>query len=105
MSDNTDWTLIVLASQKAQIAAEGSLQITERLQAEWGNRLTGLEGRFSALEGRITALEGRVTSVAAGQDSLHRAVMRMAGTQADQTARLTRIEQTLTDIARKLAAP
>lgn len=92
MSDNTDWTLIVLASQKAQIAAEGSLQATERFQSEWGNRLTGIESRLGGLEGRFTALEGRVTTLAAGQDSLQRAVMRIADIQAEHTARLNRIE-------------
>jgi hypothetical protein len=102
MSSTADLTLIVRASQKAQAAAEGALAITERLAADFGHRLSAIEGRFSSLEGRVTVL-------AAGLDSVHRAVLRIADTQfehsatlADHTARFDAIDQALAAILAKL---
>jgi hypothetical protein len=60
--------------------------------------------RLSAMEARLGAIEGRIANLAAGQNSRELAIMRIADTQADHTARLTRIETLLTDIARKLGA-
>jgi hypothetical protein len=45
-----------------------------------------------------------MTNFAAGQSSHELAIMRIADTQADHTARLTRIETMVSDIARKLDA-
>ena len=56
------------------------------------------------MEARLGAIEGRIANLAAGQNSHEMAIMRIADTQADHTARLTRIETLLTDIARKLGA-
>jgi hypothetical protein len=97
MSGNADWTLIVRNSQKAARAAEAALEITQRLEADLSHRLTALEGRFGALEGRMT-------SAAAGLDSLHRAVLRIADIQDDQTARLDGIDTRLGNIETTLAA-
>lgn len=102
MSGNTDWTLIVRASAKAQAAAEGAMDISQRLQTDLGHRFSALESRLGGLEGRFTALEGRVTTLAAGQDSLHRAVLKIADIQADHTAQLTAIETTLAAILARL---
>jgi hypothetical protein len=102
MSETADWTIIVRNSQKAARAAEAALEITQRLETDLSHRLTALEGRFGALEGRMT-------SVAAGLDSLHRAVLRIADIQDDQTAgldgqtaRLASIETTLALILARL---
>ena len=95
MSEATDWTLIVRASQKAQIAAEAALEITGRLKLEIGLRLDGLEGGLGTLE-------GRAASLAAGQDSLHRAVLRIADTLIDHSARFDAIDKNLADIAARL---
>lgn len=104
MSDNTDWTLIVLASQKAQIAAEAAMASARLLESEAGGRLTMIEARLGGIESRLANLS-------AGQASHERAIMRMAEIQAEHTMRLTRmeaqisrIETVLTDIARKLDA-
>lgn len=95
MSDNSDWTLIVRASQQAKVAAEAAVASARLLESEAGHRLT-------AMEARLGAIEGRITNLAAGQSSHELAIMRIADTQADHTARLTRIETLLTDIAKKL---
>lgn len=97
MSENTDWTLIVRASQQAKVAAEAAVASAKLLESEAGHRL-------SAMEARLGAIEGRIANLAAGQNSHELAIMRIADTQADHTARLTRIETLLTDIARKLGA-
>ena len=44
----------------------------------------------------------RVTTLAAEQDSLHRAVLKIADIQADHTAQLTAIETTLAAILARL---
>jgi hypothetical protein len=95
MSDNTDWTLIVMASQKAQVAAEAALASARLQESEAGQRLT-------AIEARMGGVEGRLTTIGAGQSSHELAIMRIAVTQADHTARLTRIEATLARIEAKL---
>ena len=95
MSENIDWTLIVRASQQAKLAAEAAVASARLLESEAGHRLT-------AMEARLGAIEGRITNLAAGQSSHELAIMRIADTQADHTARLARIEVLLTDIARKL---
>jgi hypothetical protein len=95
MSENVDLTLILRNSQSAARAAQAALEIAEWLKSDVGNRLTALEARFTGLEGRFTSLEGRVTTLAAGQDSLHRAVLRIADG-------LDGIEARLTDIAARL---
>jgi hypothetical protein len=95
MSGNTDWTLIVLASQKAQVAAEAALASARLQESETGHRLT-------AIEARMVGVEGRLTTIGAGQSSHELAIMRVADTQADHTARLTRIEATLARIEAKL---
>jgi hypothetical protein len=46
MSDNTDWTLIVLASQRDQIAAEAAMGSARLLESEAGGRLTTIEVRL-----------------------------------------------------------
>ena len=97
MSENTDGTLIVRASQQAKVAAEAAVASAKLLESEAGHRL-------SAMEARLGAIEGRIANLAAGQNSHELAIMRIADTQADHTARLTRIETLLTDIARKLGA-
>lgn len=97
MSGNIDWTLIVMASQKAQVAAEGALASARLLESEAGHRLT-------AIEARMGGVEGRLSTIAAGQNSHERAIMRIADTQADHTARLTRIEAKLDAIEAALAA-
>ena len=95
MSENIDWTLIVRASQQAKVAAEAAVASARPLETEAGHRLT-------AMEARLGAIEGRITNLAAGQSGHELAIMRVADTQADHTARLARIEVLLTDIARKL---
>ena len=55
------------------------------------------------MEARLGAIKGRITNLAAGQASHELAIMRIADTQADHTARLTRMETMLTNIARKLS--
>jgi hypothetical protein len=97
VSDNTDWTLIVRASQQAKVAAEAAVASARLLESEVGHRLT-------AMEARLGAIEARLTNLAAGQSSHELAIMRVADTQADHTARLARIEVLVTDIARKLDA-
>jgi len=97
MSESTDWTLIVRASQQAKVAAEAAVASAKLLESEAGHRL-------SAMEARLGAIEGRIANLATGQNSHELAIMRIADTQADHTARLTRIETLLTDIARKLGA-
>jgi hypothetical protein len=96
MSGNIDWTLIVMASQKAQSAAEASLASARLLESEAGHRLT-------AIEARMGGVEGRLTTIAAGQNSHELSIMRIADTQADHTARLTRIEAKLYAIEATLA--
>jgi TolA-binding protein len=88
MSGNVDLTLIFMASQKAQTAAEAALASSQLLESEAGHRL-------GAIEARMGGVEGRLTTIAAGQNSHELAIMRIANTQADHTARLTRIEATL----------
>lgn len=78
MSENVDLTLILRNTQAAARAAQAALDIADGMRSDVGNRLTALEARFTALEGRFAALEGRVTTLAAGQDGLHRAVLRIA---------------------------
>jgi hypothetical protein len=97
MSDNTDCTLIVRASQQAKVAAEAAVASARLLESEAGHRLT-------AMEARLGAIEGRITNIAAGQAGHEIAIVRIADTQADHTARLARIETLVTDIARKLDA-
>jgi hypothetical protein len=97
VSDNTDWTLIVRASQQAKVAAEAAVASARLLESEVGHRLP-------AMEARLGAIEGRLTNLAAGQSRHELAIMRVADTQADHTARLARIEVLVTDIARKLDA-
>ena len=97
MSESTDWTPIVRGSQQAKVAAEVAVESAKLLESESGYRL-------SAMEVRLGAIEGRIANLAAGQNSHELAIMRIADTQADHTARLTRIETLLTDIARKPGA-
>src|SRR3954462_3435732 len=97
MSDNTDWTIIVRASQQAKVAAEAAVASAKLLESEAGHRLT-------AMEARLASIEGRISNLAAGQHGHEIAVMRIADTQADHTARLTRMEAILADIARKIGA-
>ena len=91
----TDWTLIARAPQQAKVAAEAAVASAKLLESEASHRL-------SAMEARLGAIEGRIANLVAGQNSHELAIMRIADTQADHTARLTRIETLLTDIARKL---
>jgi hypothetical protein len=56
MSGAVDFTLILLASQKAQNAAEGALGVVTNLRAEHGGRLDSIEARMLGVEGRLTAL-------------------------------------------------
>ena len=98
MSENVDLTLILRNTQSAARAAEAALESAEGLRSDVGNRLTAMEARFSALEGRFTALEGPVTTLAAGQDSLHRAALRIPD-------RLDGIEARLADLAARLPKP
>jgi chromosome segregation ATPase len=102
MSDNTDWRLIVLASQKAQIAAEAAVASAQLLESEVGGRLTSVEARLGGIEGRMSNLF-------AGQASHERAIMRIAEIQAghtvllnEHTDRLTRIEGRLDGIEGRL---
>ena len=96
MSDNTDWTLIVMASQKAQVAAEAALASARLQESETGYRLT-------AIEARLTGVEGRLTTIGAGQSSHELAIVRITDTQADHTARLTRIEAKQEETVKTLA--
>jgi hypothetical protein len=95
MSESTDWTLIVRASQQAKVAAEAAVASAKLLESEAGHRL-------SAMEARLGAIEGRIANFAAGQNSHELAIMRIVDTQADHTARMTRIETLLTNVAQKL---
>jgi hypothetical protein len=95
MSESTDWTPIVRASQQAKVAAEVAVESAKLLESEAGHRL-------SAMEVRLGAIEGRIANLAAGQNSHELAIMRIADTQADHTARMTRIETLLTNVAQKL---
>src|SRR4051794_16141799 len=99
MSDVLDLRLILRNTERAASAAEAALAISQRLETEIGGRIAGLESRFTALEGRIPAL-------AAGLNSLERAVLKLndklldhdarfdalEASQADHSTRLTRIE-------------
>jgi hypothetical protein len=80
--------LILRNTQKAVQAAEAALEIAQRLETDFGHR-------FSALEGRFTGLEGRIATLSAGQNSLQRAVLRIADTLVDHWGRLDRIEAAL----------
>jgi hypothetical protein len=102
MSGAVDFTLILLSAQKAQNASEAALGVVTNLRSEHGGRLDSIEARMLGVEGRLTALS-------AGQDSLHRAVLRIADRQiehaatlAEHTASLARIETTLAAILAKL---
>jgi hypothetical protein len=97
MSETTDWTPIIRASQQAKVAAEAAVASAKLLESEAGHRL-------SAMEARLGAIEGGIANRAPGQNTHEMAIMRIADTQADHTARLTRIETLLTGIARKLGA-
>jgi hypothetical protein len=97
MSEDTDWTPIVRASQQAKVAAEAAVGSAKLLESEAGHTV-------SAMEARLGPIEGRIANLAAGQNSHELAIMRIAGTQADHTARLTRIETLLTNVAQKLGA-
>ncbi len=88
MSDNADWTLIVRASQQAKVAAEAAVASARLLESEAGNRLASVEARLGSIEARIANLT-------TGQAGHELAIMRIADTQADHTARLTRIEARL----------
>jgi hypothetical protein len=96
MSENVDLTLILRSTQAAARAAQAALDIAEGLKSDMGNRLTALEARFTALEGRFASLEGRVTTLAAEQDSLHRAVLRVADLLDGVDGRLVDIATRLT---------
>jgi hypothetical protein len=102
--DTVELGLILRNTQQAMRASEAALAIAQRIETEFGHRFSGLEARFSGLEGRFSAIEGRVTVLAAGQNSLQRAVLRIADTQDDQGGRLTRIEAKLDAIEAALAA-
>lgn len=102
MSESTDWTLIVRVSQQAKVAAEAAAASARLLETEVGHRLT-------ATEARLTAIEARIANLAVGMNSHGLATMRVAETQADHTARLTRMEAALiemramlTDIASRM---
>jgi TolA-binding protein len=82
--------LILRNTQQAVRVSEAALEITQRIETDFSHRFTALEGRF-------TSLEGRVTSLAAGQNSLQRAVLRIADTQDAHSARLGSIEGKLDD--------
>jgi hypothetical protein len=88
MSDNTDWMLIVQASQRAQRAAEAALATTTLWDSEFG-------GRLSSIEARLTGVETRLSAIAAMQHSHELALMRVTDTLAGHTASLTRIETAL----------
>jgi chromosome segregation ATPase len=77
--------LILRNTQKAVQAAEAALEIAQRIESDFGHR-------FSALEGRFTGLEGRITTLSAGQNSLQRAVLRIADTLVEHGGRLDRID-------------
>jgi hypothetical protein len=82
MSDNTDRTLIVRASEQSKVA---SARLPE---SEAGHRLV-------AMEGRLGAIAWRIANLALGQTGREQAIMRIADTSADHTARLTPIETPL----------
>ena len=99
-----DLGLILRNTQKAVQAAEAALEIAQRIETDFGHR-------FNALEVRFTGLEGRITTLGAGQNSLQRAVLRIADTLVDHGGRLDRIdgrldavEATLDAIAATLAS-
>jgi hypothetical protein len=94
MSGAVDFTLILLSAQKAQNASEAALGVVTNLRAEHG-------GRLDSVEASLTGMSARLTALSAGQDSLHRAVLRIADTQAEHTARLTDIAATLAAILAK----
>jgi hypothetical protein len=93
MSDVVDLPFVML--QKAQHAAEAAAASAKLLETEAGLRLTSIEARLVAVEGRLTGL-------AAGQNSHNLALMRIADTQSEHTARFDKIDQTLKDILAKL---
>ena len=86
--------LASLARSEAELAAG---QIGSR-----GEMLREPDESIARMEARLSAIEGRIANFAAGQNSHELAIMRIADTQADHTARMTRIETLLTNVAQKL---
>jgi hypothetical protein len=97
MSDTTiELGLILRNTQKAANAAEAALASARLLESETGQRL-------SAIEARMVAVEGRLTVITAGQNSLDRAVLRIADMLVDHGGRLDRIDGRLDAIEATLA--
>jgi tetrahydromethanopterin S-methyltransferase subunit G len=93
MSGVVDLPLVML--QKAQHAAEAAAASAKLLETEAGLRLTSIEAR-------MVGVEGRLSSLYAGQGTHTVALMRLADTQSDHTARFDKIDQRLDHIDRRL---
>jgi chromosome segregation ATPase len=61
-------------------------------QVDAGNRLAAIEGRLNGIDQRLVSAENRLSSLAAGQNAHTQALMRIADTQSEHTARLAAIE-------------
>jgi hypothetical protein len=84
MSGVVDLPLVLL--QKAQHAAEAAAASAKLLESEAGHRLTSIEARMVGVEGRLSALS-------AGQSAHSLALMRIADTQSEHTARFDGIDK------------
>jgi hypothetical protein len=93
MSGVVDLPTVML--QKAQHAAEAAAASSKLLESEAGHRLTSIEARMVGVEARLSALS-------AGQSAHTLALMRIADTQSEHTARFDAIERTLAAILAKL---
>ncbi len=93
MSDVVDLPLVML--QKAQHAAEAAAASAKLLETEAGLRL-------SSIEARMVGVEGRLSSLYAGQGTHTVALMRLADTQSDHTARFDRIDTHLDQVDQHL---
>jgi hypothetical protein len=95
MSGIVDLPLVML--QKAQHAAEAAAASAKLLESEAGHRLTSIEARMVGVEGRLSTL-------AAGQSAHTIALMRIADTQSDHTARFDAMDKRFDAIEATLAA-
>lgn len=102
MSDIVDLPLVML--QKAQHAAEAAAASAKLLESEAGHRLAAIEGRLNGIDSRLVSAEARLSALYAGQNAHTLALMRIADTQSEHTARFDAIEQTLASILAKLSA-
>jgi hypothetical protein len=94
MSGVVDLPLVML--QKAQHAAEAAAASAKLLESEASHRLTSIEARMVGVEGRLSAL-------AAGQGAHTMALMQIADTQTEHSARFDAIDKRFDGIEQTLA--